>query len=461
MGTTKKYFGSLSFYKKVLFIALPVMAQQLIQNMVSLIDNFMVSGLGDIKMSGVNITGQILFIFMVFMNTVCMSGGIFMTQFSGAGDKEGMKQSFCFKLIFGFLATCIYSVVCFIFPRAFLSLMVIGNTQAPQILDVACVYMRLMGFIGFPMMISVAISSSLREIGKVKVPLVISVIATLINTFLNFVLIYGNLGAPRLEVRGAAYATIIARAVEMVLFLLYMAIKKPEFKASAKDFLHIDFALIKKILKKGSMILFSEMLWVLSETVTTALYNGRGGADVVSGMAASFAIANLFFVSFGGITTSTGVIIGQTLGQGRLNEAREQKRYLLSAAVVFGIFMGAVGFCTLALVPIVFKNLSAASQHITNMMVALMAALMPLWVYVNTQFAVSRAGGDTALGMWVDGIVNLCFVLPGMFIMAFFTDFGPVAMYGIIKSSDIVKITIAHIRLKQEKWVNNLAQKRG
>ena len=127
----KRYFGSPSFYKKVLLIALPVMAQQLIQNMVSLIDNFMVSGLGDVKMSGVNITGQILFIFMVLMNTVCMSGGIFMTQYSGANDKDGMKQAFCFKLIFGFLATCLYSVVCFVFNRRVLSLMVIGNSQFP------------------------------------------------------------------------------------------------------------------------------------------------------------------------------------------------------------------------------------------------------------------------------------------------------------------------------------------
>ena len=455
----KRYFGSPSFYKKVLLIALPVMAQQLIQNMVSLIDNFMVSGLGDVKMSGVNITGQILFIFMVLMNTVCMSGGIFMTQYSGANDKDGMKQAFCFKLIFGFLATCLYSVVCFVFNRRVLSLMVIGNSQASEILDIASEYMFLMGFMGIPMMISASISSSLREIGRVKVPLVISVIATLVNTFLNFVLIYGNLGAPRLEVKGAAYATLIARFIELGLFLGYVLLKNPPFRANITDFLRINFKLILEILKKGSMILFSEMLWVLSETVTTALYNGRGGADVVSGMAASFAIANLFFVSFGGITTSTGVIIGQTLGQGKLNEAREQKRYLLSAAVVFGIFMGAVGFCTLGLIPIVFRNLSAEARHITNLMVALMAALMPLWVYVNTQFAVSRAGGDTALGMWVDGIVNLCFVLPGMFFMAFFTDFGPVAMYGIIKSSDIVKIIIAHFRLKQEKWVNNLAEK--
>ena len=86
-----KLFGPASFYKKALLIALPVMLQMLIQNMVSLIDNFMVSGLGDVKMSGVNISGQILFVFMVLLNTICTAGGIFMSQYYGAGDKRGMR----------------------------------------------------------------------------------------------------------------------------------------------------------------------------------------------------------------------------------------------------------------------------------------------------------------------------------------------------------------------------------
>ena len=82
------------FYKNALVIAVPIMLQQLIQSLVSLIDNFMVSGLGDVSMSGVNVAGQILFIFMVFLNAICMAGGIFMTQFCGAQDCEGMQQAF-------------------------------------------------------------------------------------------------------------------------------------------------------------------------------------------------------------------------------------------------------------------------------------------------------------------------------------------------------------------------------
>jgi Na+-driven multidrug efflux pump len=116
-------FGPRAFYKSALAIAVPIMLQQLIQSMVSLVDNFMVSGLGDVCMSGVNVAGQMLFVFMVFINAICMSGGIFMTQFFGAKDPAGMGQAFRFKLAAGLAAFIPYFLVTLVFPRQVLSLM--------------------------------------------------------------------------------------------------------------------------------------------------------------------------------------------------------------------------------------------------------------------------------------------------------------------------------------------------
>ncbi len=453
----KYYFGDRQFYKKALVIGVPVMLQSLIQSLVSLIDSFMVSGLGDIKMSGVNISGQILFIFMVLQNAICTSGGIFLTQFSGAKDKKGMQQSFAFKIVTSFFLLIIYFLITMVFTRNILSLMVIGNTQADLILDQGEGYMFLMGFIGVPSIISYIIASSYREIGKVKAPLMISVTAVLINTFLNWGLIYGNLGMPRLEIKGAAYATIIARTIEMILFIVYTIIDKPDF-IGFSALKHIDFKMFGQILRKGSMIILSQMMWVVSESISAAIYNGRGGADVVSGMAASFAIANLLFVSFAGITTATGVMIGKSLGSNQLNQARQEKVWMLSAAVVFGCFMCLVGFSTTALVPIVFGSLSQNAQNICKGMLMLISMLMPLWTYVNTQLAVSRAGGDTKVCMWVDGGTSLV-IIPMLFLMAAFTNWNPITMYLVVKLFDVGKIMIAHFELKKERWVVNLSEK--
>jgi putative MATE family efflux protein len=452
----KKLFGPGKFYINALSIAVPIMLQQLIQSMVSLVDNFMVSGLGDIAMSGVNVAGQVMFIFMVYVNTICTAGGIFMTQYYGAKDKRGMGQAFRFKLIMGLAAAIPYYLVCRVYPRQILSLMVIGNTQADAILDAAVSYIGICFFVGVQMTISVVIASSLRDLGKVNIPLVITVIATLINTCLNWVLIYGHFGLPALGVNGAAYATVIARTFEFIAFLVVYAKLKPDFMVRFTDFIRIDVRLFGSMAKKGALVLFCEMVWVLSETVTTAIYNGRGGADVVSGMASGFAIANLFFVAFSGIYSATGVIIGKTLGTGNLEEARVQKKWLLSGAAVLGFIMTFVGFGTTLIVPVVFGRLSDSAVGICRSMVILLAFFMPAWVLMNAQQAIARAGGDTEMGMYTDAFITILVMLPMLFILARYTNVGPVTMYLAVKLLDLVKVVIFHFWLRKERWLKNL-----
>ncbi|MBQ6354090.1 MAG: MATE family efflux transporter [Lachnospiraceae bacterium] len=456
MEQSRRLFGPGSFYKSALAIAVPIMLQQMIQSLVSLVDNFMVAGLGDVSMSGVNVAGQILFVFMVFLNTVCMTGGIFMTQFFGAGDREGMGQAFRFKLVMGLAAFVPYFLVTIVFPRAVMSLMLIGNTQADLILNEAVKYMHIMFLMGIPYTISVCIATSLRDMGQVKIPLYVTMAAMMINAVLNWILIYGHFGLPRMGVRGAAYATVIARAFEFILFIVVYSRLKPAFMIRMADFFKINGRLFRETLKKGALILFCEMVWVFSETITTAVYNGRGGADVVSGMAAGFSIANLLFVAFGGIYSATGVILGKSLGAGKLEKARTEKTWLLSGAAVFGLFVMLFGFGTTLIVPVVYGRLSASAVKICRDMVMLIAILMPFWLYMNTQQAIARAGGDTAMGFYVDGFLTLFVMIPMVLLLGKYTLIGPVMMYACVKIIDLMKVVIFHFWLKKERWLKNL-----
>ncbi len=451
------YIGNRTFYRRALSIALPIMMQQLIQSMVSLIDNFMVAGLGDVAMSGVNVANQVLFVFMVFLNTICMSGGIYLTQYFGAEDSAGMKQAFRFKIITALLAFIPYMLVCAVFPRQVLSLMLIGNTDASAILDQGVAYIRLMLFVGLQMSISVCIATSLRDTGEVRTPLVISVIATCVNTFFNWVLIYGHFGAPALGVRGAALATVTARSIELLLYIIVCIRRKPAFVFRPWQLLQVNGALFVEILKKGGMVLVSEMTWVLAETITTALYNGRGGADVVSGMSSSFAIANLFFVAFGGTTAAISVILGSTLGAGKLEDARRQSKWLLSGSLMLGLIMTGFAMLTTFLIPLVFGRLSNEAITICRNMVILMAVFMPIWLYTISQLAVSRAGGDTLMGATADAFLTVFVMIPAVFILAIFTDIGPIGLYFSVKLIDVVKAIVFHQWLKRERWLRNLA----
>jgi putative MATE family efflux protein len=452
----RKYAGSARFYKEALMIAVPVMLQALVQSMVSLIDNFMVAGLGDVKMSGVNVTNQLIFVFFVALNTITSAGGIFMSQFNGAKDPEGMRQTFRFKLLTASLLGVGVTALSVALPGQILGVLVNTNTASAEIVASGKEYLALIVFTFFPIVVSTVIGSSLREIGKVRPPLVISVAATLVNTFFNWVFIYGNLGAPAMEVKGAAIATIIARVAELIAYVVYIKVTKPGFYVRFVEMLKVDFVLYAKILRKSGIIFLSEMSWVITETVMTAVYNGRGGAEIVSGMAAGWTIANLFFLVFGGIHTSVGVIVGGTLGRGELGLAKDQARWLRTGSLGIGFFVAFVEVFSVLLIPLVFGNLSPGARSVTRSLVWVIAAYMPVWTYLNAQFATARSGGDAIMGAWVDIGINTTMFLPGIFALAFLTPLGPVQIYAVVKLTDLVKIGIASWQLKKERWVRNL-----
>lgn len=454
----KSFLGSLPFYRGALALAVPVMLQALLQNLVSLIDNFMVAGLGDVKMSGVNVLNQLLFVFFVALMTLSGAGAMFMSQFNGAKDSAGMKQTFRFKILCGLALTAIVTALALAIPEQLIGILLNSNTERVAISAQAEAYLSIIVFTFVPMVISMMIGSSLREIGIVRPPLLISVAATLVNTFFNWVLIYGNLGAPRLEVRGAAIATVIARLVEMTAFIVYIQKTQPAFFVPLREMLNANLKLFASMLRKSAALFAGEMSWVLTETVMTAVYNGRGGSEIVSGMAAGWAIANLFFLVFNGIHTSIGVTVGGTLGRNELERAQDEARWLRTGSIAMGFAVAALEVLSVLLIPVVFGNLTHGARTITRDMLLVIACYMPAWTYLNAQFATARAGGDAKFGLWVDVSVNLTLFLPGIFVLAALTDLGPITMFSIVKLTDIVKIAIAHWQLKTGRWIRNIAQ---
>ncbi|MBP5706989.1 MAG: MATE family efflux transporter, partial [Spirochaetales bacterium] len=250
---------------------------------------------------------------------------------------------------------------------------------------------------------------------------------------------------------------VIARFAEMIMFLLFIMYRRQPFLVGLSRFWHIDFRLFGRIIRKSSLILYSECIWAISETVSAAFLNTRGGADVVSGMNAGLTISHLFFICFAGTTVSTGVVIGQELGAGRLERARQYKNWMLFGILVLGLAFMLFGFGSVCLIPLVFGRLSAAARHIAFCLVLVTATYMPLWAYINGQYAISRAGGDVKMGAVCDTISNILFI-GSIIILSFTTPLGPVALYAIVKLSDIVNMLVAQFWLRRERWVVNLTK---
>lgn len=438
------------------------MLQQLITGMVSLIDNFMVAGLGDVSMASVNVSNQLTFVFIVIVNVMCGAGGIYLAQFKGAQNINGMRDAYRFKALFALLVAAVYFVLCWIIPEKMLAVMTIGNSAQEEIIGIGTSYLKLTSFTLFPIALSSAIGSAFRETGNPKIPLAISAAATLVNTFGNWLLIYGNLGAPRLEVEGAAIATVIARYFEVVVFLLYVHRKKTNFFTGFLSLFRINRRLVKEILSKSVMMFLSEISWIGSETIMTALYNGRGGAETVAGMAAGFTIANILFLLFGGIWTVSAIIVGGSLGAGKLDEARQKATWIKSGAVVAGVVVAVLGAgLALLFIPMVFSNLTEDARRISLGLVFVILFYLPLWCLLNALFAISRSGGDAAMGMYADVSVSLILLIPGAFALAMLTGLGPVQMFAVLKSTDVIKYFIARYFFNKERWVRNLTLGKG
>lgn len=449
-------FGPAAFYREALALAVPVMLQSLITGLVSLVDNFMVAGLGDARMAGVNVANQINFVFLVVVNVACIAGGIFLSQFRGAGDKKGMAQAFRFKIVAAGLIAAVYFLLCQLFPQQLLSLMVAGNREGGEIVEQGVRYMRAVSWSFVPLAISAAFGSSFRDIGIPKIPLIVSTTAALVNTFGNYLLIYGNLGAPRLEVTGAAIATVIARAFELAAFFIMLKRMKPVFIFRPSSLFALERKFLREVVSRSAMMFFSETAWVVSETIITALYNGRGGSETVAGMAAGWSVANLIFLVFPAIHTVANVVVGSTLGAGRLDEARQKARWVLSGSVVMGVAAGLAAALSTLGIPLVFGNLTDSARLVTRGLIFVIGIYLPMWCLLNAQFAISRAGGDTLMGLWVDvGVTYLVFI-PAAFLIARLTDWGPVLLFGVAKISDIPKALVAAWWLNKERWVKNL-----
>jgi Na+-driven multidrug efflux pump len=362
-------------------------------------------------------------------------------------------------VIFALIAAALYFALCWLIPGRMIGMMIMGNAAREGIITIGAGYLRLCSFTLIPLALSSVIGTSFREIARPMVPLVVSAAATLVNTTGNWLLIYGNLGAPRLEVSGAAIATIIARVFEITVFLVYLRKVKAPFFVPFRKILAVHKRLIREILSRSGMIFVSEISWVSSETIMTALYNGRGGAEVVAGMAAGWTIANIFFLLFGGIWTTTAVIVGGSLGAGKLDEARLKARWIKSGSVAAGIIIAVLGaVAAVLLIPLVFSNLTAGARSISLGLIFVILVYLPLWALLNAQFAISRSGGDAAMGMYTDLSVNTLLFVPGAFILALGTSLHPVIMFGVLKLTDIVKFLIARHLLRKEKWVKNLTE---
>jgi len=459
----KKFIGDRLFYKNVLIMVVPMILQNLITNLVSLIDNIMVGQIGTEQMNGVSIVNQFIFVFNITVFGAVAGPGIFGAQFFGKGDSEGQKYTFRFRIIIVTLIIALGSVIFYLQDDMLINLYISEEDAAEQIeatLRYGKEYMHIMIVGLIPFGIGQAYASVVRECGETKIPMIGSLSAVGVNIFLDYALIFGKFGFPEMGVRGAAIATVISKFIEafVIIAWTHTHTNKNKYIIGAYHSLRIPKSLTVNMIKKGTPLLFNEFLWAAGMSIIAQCYSVRG-LDVVAARNISSTITNLFGAVYIQMGACIGILVGAKLGANKLRDARTTDNRLLFFSVAATVVVA------LAVLPLaeVFPRFYNTEDHIRDLasyMIVIQALAMPLWSYTNAYYFTLRSGGKTGLTFIFDFGYTFLLMIPLAFVLANFTDMNIRMLFAVVTFSEIVKVIIGYFMVKSDLWINNIVDEK-
>ncbi|MBQ3651023.1 MAG: MATE family efflux transporter [Clostridia bacterium] len=455
----EKYIGDRAFYKLVLTIALPVMIQNGITSFVNMLDNLMVGGIGTEQMSGVAICNHLIFVFNLCVFGGLSGAGIYGAQFSGKRDLEGVRNVFRFKLWLVTVLSLVGLTVLHVFDEPLLSLFLHqGSEQGDLALTLQCAKAYLaVALIGLPVSaLSQAYASTLRETASTTLPMGAGIAAVLVNLVGNWILIYGHFGAPRLGVVGAAWATVLSRFVELAIILLltHLNTRAHPFAAGLYRTVWVPRALTGTIIKKGMPLLVNEALWSLGQTTLVQIYSTRGLA-VVAGINISSTISMLFNIVFMSLGASIGIVVGNLLGAGDMEKAKDTNTKLTAFSILCCFAIGGLLAATAGVYPRLY-NTTEEVRHIASRLILITSVIMPVHAYTNACYFTLRSGGLTRLTMVYDCCFVWCVCIPLAFGLCRFTALPIVPVYAAVTATEGLKALFGYHFVHQEKWVRNI-----
>ena len=459
MKLKSKLIGTKDFYRRVIAIVVPMIIQNTITNVVSLLDNVMVGRVGTLQMSAVTIVNQLMFVFYLCIFGGMAGAGIFATQYAGANDNDGIRHCMRMKAIVGVLMTAIALGIFLIFRQPLIEMYIAKDTlpnDAAATIKYATDYMNIMLIGLLPFSVMQVYASSLREVGETKLPMIASISAILVNLVFNYFLIFGAFGFPRLEVAGAAIATVLSRFVEAGIIIIAATLKRKKYPFITGVFkrLYVPWNLAKQIITKGMPLLVNEFLWSSSMAVLLQCYSVRG-IEVLSAVNISNTVNNLFNVVFLTMGNAVAIIVGQHLGANRIKEAKQSVWQLLTLSVGCCIAMGGIMACLAPFIPHIYKTEPEVKQMATYFLFTV-AALMPVFAFAHNCYFTLRSGGRTIITFVFDSAFAWVIVVPLAFILSKYTALPIVPLYIIVQSLDIIKCIIGFFMVKKGMWIRNI-----
>lgn len=455
----ERMFGDRDFYAQVVAVVVPIIIQNTVSNVVSLLDNVMVGRVGTLQMSAVAIVNQLLFVFNLCIFGGLAGAGIFATQYAGAHDDKGVRDCFRVKWMIALSMLACALVVLIAFPKRLIGMYLAQETaqaDAAATLGFGMDYLTVMLWGLLPFGVSQVYASTLREVGETRLPMFASVAAILVNLVFNYFLIFGKCGFPELGVTGAAIATVLSRYVETAIIMVYTHMKSHHFGfiRGAYRSLRMPKPLMISILRRGTPLLVNEFLWSSGMAVLLQCYSVRG-LDVVAACNIATTVSNLFKVVFLSMGNAVAIMVGQALGANDIERAKNCTWRLMTLSVGSNLIMATLLALFAPAIPNIY-NTEPHVRQIATQLIYVVAVMMPAYSFSHCCYFTLRSGGKTIITFLFDSVFTWCVNVPAAWLLAYKTGLGIVPLYFGVQALEMVKVVVGFVLVKKGVWIHNI-----
>ncbi len=447
--------SSKTFVITLLMLALPVAGQMLLQSFLGMADVMMVAPLGEQAIAAVGLAAKIHFLLLVLMSGFATGGSVLIAQYGGAKDFASCQRMYAVTLVVG-----ISIIVPIMFVCGFAAPIWIHWINPDQeVANLAAQFLVITAPVLLLTQIIVIIEASLRALGQTTMPLIAGIIAAVINVTLNYALITGNWGFPALGVAGAAWATLIARCVQLLFMLAYVYGTRHGFALKLKQLVQgFDPLQIKRYLAFALPLVANYGIWAVGNA-TYHIVTGYAGTDALAVMGMVVPVESTFFALFVGLANASAVLIGRALGGDKLEEAWRLQRFFNRLTIMLVFVLSVSLWFARPWVLEIFKPLADHTAELLLQTIAIFCGLV--WLKVINMIriiGVLRAGGDNKFCLITDSLVMWGVGLPIYALAVFVGGWAFTLLYALMFLEDGLKFLPVYFRIKKRKWMNNLTR---
>lgn len=440
--------------KQFITIVLPLAVQNLLSALVSASDALMLGGLNQESLSAVSLATQVTFVATLFYNGIIGGTTVLAAQYWGNGKPDKVEEVMGTALRYATIVSLVFWFACSFMPQHLMRIF----TNDRQLITLGAPYLQVVGWSYLCMGITQIYFCVMKNTGRTMRSTVYATVSLVLNLVLNAVFIYGLFGAPKLEIRGAALATLLARVVELIL-VAAESMRKDVVRIRVKKMVSCDADIGRDYLKYTLPVLANSLAWGIGFTMFTVII-GRLGSDAVAANSIANIVKNMTLCVCYGISTGSGILVGNLLGADKIEEAMRLGDKCTKLSVIAGAVTGGI---VLVLSPLIVGMMTTltpvAKGYLQVMLIVCSYYMIGKSINCTVISGIFCAGGDTKFGFVCDSVTMWAVVVPIGMLAAFVFELPVLWVYVLLNIDEIIKLPVVFRHYRQYHWAKNLVKK--